>query len=256
MKPIKPVAIQTGELYSSIWDTFDQKEWERFSDDHIFKWSSLPLEEGFFNRKVCLDAGCGSGRFTRNLLLHGVQKVCAIDVGEGCVRNTQKRNATFAEKLEVKSASVLEIPYEDATFDFVHCDGVLHHTTDPEKGFTELVRVLKPGGTMVVGVYGKGGLMNFAIYTARLFRFIIPQRLTLSVLKKIIADPVIWYAVIDPMYVPIRKNYHEAEIRNWFESAYLINIKRLDSNWGPYTKGKWMKGEGYIKFIAEKKVSI
>jgi hypothetical protein len=57
---------------------------------------------------------------------------------------------------------------------------------------------------------------------------------------------------MDCMYVPIRKNYYEREIRKWFEDAFLLDIKRLDSAWGPYAYGRWMRGEGYIKFMGQK----
>ncbi|HEY3418636.1 MAG TPA: class I SAM-dependent methyltransferase, partial [Armatimonadota bacterium] len=178
MRTDRQIAIDTGALYASIWDQFDRSQWELFSDDHFQKWSPLPVDDDFFQNKRVLDAGCGSGRATRSILLGGAAQVCAIDMGEGCIRNTSERNADFADRLEARLASVLEIPYPDNSFDVVHCDGVLHHTTDPHKGFTELVRVLKPGGTLIMAVYGKGGLMNFAIYAARLFRHLIPQRFT------------------------------------------------------------------------------
>jgi ubiquinone/menaquinone biosynthesis C-methylase UbiE len=232
---------------------FDQKQWKNFSDNHFLKWSPLPLEDKYFlKNKSCLDAGCGSGRAIRSMLLAGAKAVTGIDMGEGCVRNSISRNSEFKDRLDVRLASVLEIPFPDNTFDFVHCDGVLHHTTDSYRGFCELTRVLKPGGTLVIAVYGKGGLMNFAIYSARVLRRIIPQSLTLRIVKLLSSDPVTCYAVMDCMYVPIRNNYHESDIRKWLENAKMEGIRRINSTWGPYGYGNWMRGEGYIKFIGRK----
>ena len=42
------------------------------------------------------------------------------------------------------NGSALKLPFEDNSFDFVFCNGVLHHTTDPIKGIKEMYRVLKP----------------------------------------------------------------------------------------------------------------
>lgn len=246
------IAVRTGALYAFIWDKFDTAEWKQFSENHFKTWSPLPLPEDFFQGKVCLDAGCGSGRAVHSLLEAGAAHVHAIDMGEGCVRNTRERNAAFADRLTVQQASVLAIPYPDATFDVVHCDGVLHHTTDPEGGFRELVRVLRPGGTLITAVYGRGGLMNFAIYTARLFRKVVPQSWTFALCKVLSKDPVFWYAIMDCMYVPIRENYYASEISTWHDQAGLVEYQRLDSSWGPYGMGRWMAGDGYIKFLAKK----
>jgi SAM-dependent methyltransferase len=246
------VAENTGALYAQIWDLFDREQWEKFSDNHFNLWSRLPLPAGYFKGLTVLDAGCGSGRACRSMLIEGAARVVGIDAGEGCVCNTRERNADFKDRLEIGLASVLEIPYPDGYFDFVHCDGVLHHTTSPERGFSEIVRVLRPGGKLVIGIYGKGGLMNFAIYSARLFRKIMPMKYTLALLRVASKNPVTWYAVLDCMYVPIRRNYRALEIRSWLEKAGLVNIVRMDSAWGAYKHGRWMKGEGYLKFMADK----
>jgi len=55
-------------------------------------------------------------------------------------------------------ASALDLPFDDESFDFVCCSGVLHHTTDAEKGLDELTRVLPPGGKLYLLLYGSGGL--------------------------------------------------------------------------------------------------
>ncbi|MFH1023636.1 MAG: hypothetical protein V1809_09635 [Planctomycetota bacterium] len=105
---------------------------------------------------------------------------------------------------------------------------------------------------MIMAVYGRGGLMNFAIYSARLFRHVIPLRLTFALCRVFSRNPVVWYAVLDCMYVPIRENYHDSDIRKWFEAAQMTDVRRLDSTWGPYGHGRWMRGDGYLKFTARK----
>jgi hypothetical protein len=44
----------------------------------------------------------------------------------------------------------------DQFFEFVHCSGVLHHTTDLFKGLSELAKVTKHGGTIYLGIFGAG----------------------------------------------------------------------------------------------------
>ena len=57
-----------------------------------------------------------------------------------------------------KQATALELPFADAEFDFVCCSGVLHHTRGVERGLREIHRVLKPGGSLYLLLYGAGGV--------------------------------------------------------------------------------------------------
>ncbi len=57
-----------------------------------------------------------------------------------------------------KQATALELPFADGEFDFVCCSGVLHHTRGVERGLREIHRVLKPGGSLYLLLYGAGGV--------------------------------------------------------------------------------------------------
>jgi SAM-dependent methyltransferase len=62
-------------------------------------------------------------------------------------------------------ASVLELPFEDATFDYVYSIGCLHHTGNLERSVQEVHRVLVPGGRAVVMLYNRHSLrrLRYAI---------------------------------------------------------------------------------------------
>jgi SAM-dependent methyltransferase len=51
--------------------------------------------------------------------------------------------------------SALQMPFPDASFDFVASIGCFHHTGNVQRCFDETHRVLKPGGTAVLMVYNK-----------------------------------------------------------------------------------------------------
>lgn len=260
----KPIEVEryTGALYGSIWNLMNDQEFDKFSDDHWNKFRNAGLPADFLRGKTCLDAGCGSGRAVRSILKDGAAKVCAIDIGDDCVANTRRRNARWQDRLDIRQGSVLALPFPDNTFDFVHCDGVLHHTTNPLGGFHELIRVAKPGAPIMFGLYGSGGLLNFCIYSARLFRYLVPRWLADQMLRLITRDPVKKYVFLDPFYVPIREKYKENEVQQWVQQANLQNYKRLEHRYN-YTGidrllkdynsfGRWFKGEGYITCIAFK----
>jgi SAM-dependent methyltransferase len=53
--------------------------------------------------------------------------------------------------LEVQTAAcpAEELPFEDGSFDLVHGHAILHHIPDLERAFAEMLRVLRPGGTIM-----------------------------------------------------------------------------------------------------------
>jgi ubiquinone/menaquinone biosynthesis C-methylase UbiE len=132
----------------------------------------LKLPPDFLKGKVCADLGCGSAlRCTTDLLEMGAGKVHAIDLDESILEPGNKilgSNPDYQDRYELNLGSLLDLPYDDNFFDFVICNGVVHHTTDDRKSLDELFRVLKPGGKAFIMVYGSGGLLTrFVMETLR-----------------------------------------------------------------------------------------
>lgn len=109
-----------------------------------------------------LDVGCGSG-----LLLNGAAirltsgKATGIDIwsphsGGGNLELLWKNAKAegVADKIEFKEADARKMPFEDAIFDVILSSGALHHIShnfeDHERAVREMVRVLKPGGRIVL----------------------------------------------------------------------------------------------------------
>ncbi len=121
----------------------------------------LRVPRNFFVGKICLDAGCGSNaNATYSMLKAGAKKVYAFDLDKSIFNTAAKLLKEFDTKYELSVGSVLKIKFPDEFFDFTHCAGVLHHTTDPDKGLKELARVTKKGGLLYINVYGSGGLVR------------------------------------------------------------------------------------------------
>ena len=96
-----------------------------------------------------LDVGCGQGAYVGRMRTLGFA-VDGIDMSAGQVRLAARN--VGGEGI-VRVGSVLNIPAGDASFDFVYIINVLHHLNsidEQRRAFTELLRVLKPGGLLFV----------------------------------------------------------------------------------------------------------
>jgi SAM-dependent methyltransferase len=109
-----------------------------------------------FAGKRCLDIGTGSGRYALMMAAHG-GIVSACDVSEAGLETARERTKGIAS-IDFRHASALALPYADNEFDFVCCAGVLHHTPSIERGLDEITRVLRPGGSAFLLLYGAGGI--------------------------------------------------------------------------------------------------
>ena len=99
-----------------------------------------------------LDAGCGPGTITQGLAeIAAPGKVIGCDLEPGMV----ERAAALAEgkgldNLSFQVGNILDLPFEDNTFDVVMSCAVTEHLSDPVKAMSELGRVAKKGG--IVGI--------------------------------------------------------------------------------------------------------
>jgi 2-polyprenyl-3-methyl-5-hydroxy-6-metoxy-1,4-benzoquinol methylase len=98
-----------------------------------------------------LDAGCGIGAHSIRLAHRGF-RVQAVDFSD-VVAERARANVSgegLQERISVRQADLLELPFEAEAFDHALCWGVLMHIPDVSSALAELVRVTKPGGKIVI----------------------------------------------------------------------------------------------------------
>jgi SAM-dependent methyltransferase len=92
-----------------------------------------------------LDAGCGSGRTLVELARYG--EVAGIELNEDAAGVARRRG-----DFDVRVGRLEQLPWNPGTFDLITCLDVVEHTPDDVATFTELRRVCKPGGWLLVTV--------------------------------------------------------------------------------------------------------
>jgi ubiquinone/menaquinone biosynthesis C-methylase UbiE len=121
-------------------------------------------------RKIrLLDAGCGSGAYAQAMLSH-VGRVEAVDLNEGMLSVARSKLAReeAAGCIAFHRASIDALPFADGSLDAAMVNQVLHHLEDGDDpdfpvhhtAFSEMYRVLRPGGVLIVNMCTHTQLRN------------------------------------------------------------------------------------------------
>jgi len=139
--------VTAGSATRSVLDRFSKAFYEKGSQGR--PWSSF-WETAELEGTVVLDYGCGNGEFSMILASRGA-RVYGIDISPKLIEQARASAANMGHNgstPEFVAGDAHHTPFNDAMFDYVVGNGALHHLK-LEKAFTEIARVLKPGGKAV-----------------------------------------------------------------------------------------------------------
>ena len=134
------------------------------------KWTGERLEDGIYNEttiehlhryalaieiakgKHVLDVACGDG-YGAKLLAKFAAKVVAVDNDLETI--TTARNKYKTQNLHFENGNIEKLPIPDKSIDLITCFETLEHTDQHEKSLSELKRVLKPEGLLLISTPDK-----------------------------------------------------------------------------------------------------
>ena len=124
---------------------FDDKVWncvKEFVKDYL---------DNNENGKLCsvIDVGCGNGKNMKYLQDNNFRFVQGCDIDDNFLLNCARKG------LNVTKANILNLPYKDSEFDFVFCNGVIHHLKleqERKKAIEELLRISKPKAKIYISL--------------------------------------------------------------------------------------------------------
>lgn len=176
-----------------------------------------------------LDVGCGTGE-TYLGLADGKRSILAIDNNIKSIEIAKQRAKKFKINVQFKHFDFIRNSLPRNRYDFVYSIGVLHHTSEPEKNFRRLLKSLKVGGYITIGIYNPYGSLK-----VRLKRGILKLLAGDNFEKKIELYRKFFYkrqlslqekvAVADAFANPYRRYYSFEQLLSWFKKN---NIEYLD----------------------------
>lgn len=123
----------------------------------------------FFPGDRILDVGCGSGDQVA-LWLNCGRHAMGVDKSPLAAAKGEERG------LQISAGELQEAGFSEDYVDIVYANHVLEHTVDPHVMINEIVRVLKPGGILIVGVPNISSL-SFQLFKSKWYHLDVPRHI-------------------------------------------------------------------------------
>jgi len=137
---------RTGYAVSSI--SYLDEATKQFKPLKDSTHSLLRLRSG----ETVLDVGCGSGDDVRELAAMVAPNGCAfgVDKSQSMIEEARRRAAQCDLPVQFELGEAVRLPWQSDYFNACRADRLLQHLPEPDRALSEMLRVLKPSGRIVV----------------------------------------------------------------------------------------------------------
>lgn len=129
------------------------------------------------NPKQILDVATGTGDFAIEALKLNPDKVTGVDISEGMLEVGRKKmkDKSYDDRIELRYGDSEKLPFEENKFDAVIVAFGVRNFENLEHGLAEMLRVVRPGGKVVVLEFSKPGKFPFKQLYNFYFKFVLPK---------------------------------------------------------------------------------
>lgn len=127
--------------------------------------------------KVILDVATGTGDFAIEALKLMPEKVIGVDISEGMldVGRVKMRERKLDDTIELRYGDSENLPFEENKFDAIIVAFGVRNFENLEKGLAEMLRVVRPGGKVVVLEFSMPRKFPFKQLYNFYFNFVLPK---------------------------------------------------------------------------------
>jgi len=131
---------------------YSQRETQRLQEQSGILEELLHTDTGYAPGSEVLEAGCGVGGQTIILARRSPEaRFTSIDISDLSLGRAEAFVASYGlTNIDFRKADILQLPFDDVSFDHVFVCFVLEHLSHPNEALTEVKRVLKKGGSLTV----------------------------------------------------------------------------------------------------------
>ena len=131
---------------SPVYDLF-----ENVYNRKVYKGTGIKVAEFIDKNDSVLECACGTGAITEEIAKK-CRQVLATDFAEGMLKRASKKCRKYGN-VSFRQEDITDIKCEDENFDKVVAGNVIHLLPEPEKALNELLRVVRPGGKVIIPTY-------------------------------------------------------------------------------------------------------
>lgn len=144
--------------------------------DKIWRKKAIGVLKPLHPKKM-LDVATGTGDFAIQSLELNPDKIIGIDISDGMLEVGRKKinSKNLSDKIELVRGDSENIPYSQNKFDAVTVAFGVRNFENLTKGLSEIRRVLRPGGMVVILEFSKPSVFPFKQLYQFYFRFILPR---------------------------------------------------------------------------------
>jgi SAM-dependent methyltransferase len=140
-----PPLVLTGER--TLPDIPDERYW---FERHVVAYQHAAAHLRPQDAPRILDAGCGEGYGLALLAEAGAHRVIGADLDPGVVAHAERTYAAHDPRITVLAAELMSLPLEDDEVDLTVSFQVIEHLHDVPGYLRSLLRVTRPGGTVLI----------------------------------------------------------------------------------------------------------
>jgi ubiquinone/menaquinone biosynthesis C-methylase UbiE len=150
---IREVNTRYHDVAAASYDTKWGIDFGQTGQAQVFgKFDKLLGSERDITFPRALEIGCGTGYFSLNLMQAGlIDDLTCTDISDGMIEalDANAERLGLAARVHATRADAESLPFPDESFDLVLGHAILHHLPDLDRAFSELYRVLAPGGRIL-----------------------------------------------------------------------------------------------------------